>query len=161
MQSRTFLVAGVVALGIGVVGLIVLGLMAAYGAGIGIPPGTTPEARGARILRTGRDAQGRLLSFSGGMMMAPACAQCHGLDGHGRRTALFVSPDITYRNLTDPAGLAEPNGERGPVYTDALIRRAVTEGVDAEGKPLDWPMPRWRLTDADWNDLLAYLKTLR
>ncbi|HEX9123109.1 MAG TPA: hypothetical protein VF984_07075 [Actinomycetota bacterium] len=40
-------------------------------------------------------------------------------------------------------------------------RRAITLGVDPEGDRLSWPMPRWHLTDAEWADLLAYLKTLR
>jgi len=56
--------------------------------------------------------------------------------------------------------MLEPDGTRGPTYTDELIRRAVTQGIDAEGKPLAWPMPRWLLSDAEWQDLLAYLKTL-
>ncbi len=93
-------------------------------------------------------------------MMRTSCASCHGLDGHGLRTPMFVSPNITYRNLTDPAGMLEPDGTRGPTYTNDLIRRAIAQGIDAEGKPLDWPMPRWQLTDREWNDLLAHLKTL-
>jgi hypothetical protein len=73
---------------------------------------------------------------------------------------MFLSPDITYRNLTDPAGMLEPDGGRGPRYTDDAIRRAVTQGIDAEGKPLAWPMPRWALSEQQWQALLAYLKTL-
>lgn len=88
-----------------------------------------------------------------------SCANCHGLDGHGLRTPMFVSPNITCRNLSDPAGMLEPDGTRGPTYSDDLIRRAVTQGIDAEGHQLAWPMPRWQLTDQEWNDLLAYLKT--
>jgi mono/diheme cytochrome c family protein len=103
---------------------------------------------------------GQPIRFTGGMPMRLACADCHGLEGRGLRTPMFISPDITYRNLTDPAGMLEPDGERGPTYTDALIHRAVTQGIDAEGKPLAWPMPRWHLTDRQWQDLLAYLKTL-
>jgi len=48
-----------------------------------------------------------------------------------------------------------------PAYTDATIKRAVTQGLDPAGEPPDWTMPRWHLTDQDWTDLLAYLKTLR
>lgn len=94
-------------------------------------------------------------------MMSMSCASCHGVDGRGLATPMFTSPDISYRNLTDPAGMLEPDGGRGPTYNVPLIRRAVTEGIDAEGKPLAWPMPRWQLTDLEWQDLLAYLKTLR
>ena len=53
-----------------------------------------------------------------------------------------------------------PDGARGPTYTDATIRRAVTTGVDPQGSQLAWPMPRWQLTDQEWSGLLAYLKTL-
>jgi hypothetical protein len=54
-----------------------------------------------------------------------------------------------------------PDGTRGPRNTDALIRRAVTQGIDASGKPLDCPMARWHLSSREWDDFLAYLKTLR
>jgi cytochrome c1 len=96
----------------------------------------------------------------GGGMMAAGCAYCHGLDGRGRVTQTFTAPDITYANLTDPAGMLQPDGSRGPTYTDAALRRAVTQGIDPEGGKLAQPMPQWRLTDQEWTDLLAYLKTL-
>ncbi len=73
---------------------------------------------------------------------------------------MLTAPDITYRNLTDPAGMIETDGSHGPVYTDALIRRAVTEGVGADGEALSSAMPHWQLTDGEWHDLLAYLKAL-
>ena len=58
------------------------------------------------------------------------------------------------------AGMLDPEGSRGPPYTDDLIRRAVTLGLDADGAPLSTAMPHWQLGDEDWADLLAYLKTL-
>jgi mono/diheme cytochrome c family protein len=112
------------------------------------------------MFRTGAAPDGRPLAYAGGMMMRMSCAQCHGADGRGLRTPMFVGPDITYRNLTDPAGMLEPDGERGPTYTDEQIARAVTLGIDAEGKPLAWPMPRWRLTGSELADLQAYLESL-
>lgn len=115
---------------------------------------------GERIFRFGLDAEGNPIPRSGGMMMRTGCAGCHGRDGGGRSTAMFVSPDITYENLTDPAGMREPDGSRGDTFTDALIRRAVTEGLDAEGEPLSWPMPQWRLSDEQWSALLEHLKSL-
>jgi mono/diheme cytochrome c family protein len=48
-----------------------------------------------------------------------------------------------------------------PQYTDALIDRAITQGINPAGKPLDWTMLRWEMTEEDLNDLIAYLKTLR
>jgi hypothetical protein len=94
-------------------------------------------------------------------MMAGGCATCHGADGRGRTTTSFSAPNITYANLTDPAGMLQPDGSRGPTYTDATLRRAVTQGIDPGGACLQLPMPQWQLTGSEWTDLLAYLKTLR
>lgn len=115
---------------------------------------------GERIFRYGLDADGNPISRSGGMMRRAGCAGCHGGDGTGRSTAMFVAPDITYENLTDPAGMREPDGSRGHTYTDELIKRAVTEGVDAEGEAISWPMPQWRLSEEQWSALLDYLQSL-
>ena len=92
-------------------------------------------------------------------MMRAGCATCHGADGHGRTTPTFTSPNITYSNLTDPQGMLQPDGTRGPTYTDATLRTAVTQGLDPEGSRLESPMPQWQLTGPEWADLLAYLKT--
>jgi cytochrome c oxidase subunit 2 len=156
MRAKELSFIGIALLAIGIVGLLLLG---SRGNTLGLSSGT-PAARGEWIFRTGADPDGRPIPYSGGMMMRASCASCHGLDGHGWRTPMFVGPNITYRNLIDSAGMLEPDGTRGPIYTDDLIRRAVIQGIDAEGKPLDWPMPRWQPTDPEWNDLLAYLKTL-
>ncbi|MBX5491686.1 MAG: c-type cytochrome [Chloroflexi bacterium] len=156
MRQRGLLLAGLITLGLGVAGLALLSA-GALGPRAALDE---PAARGAWIFRTGTRPDGSPLPYSGGMMMRLSCADCHGPDGHGLRTPMFISPDITYRNLTDPAGMLEPDGSRGSTYTDGLIRRAVVQGVDAEGKPLAWPMPRWRLSEAEWRDLLAYLKAL-
>jgi mono/diheme cytochrome c family protein len=161
MRAKLLFAAGLTLFGVGVAGLVVL---AVSGLGTNQRDGEFDQAtvaEGARIFQTGRTREGRVVPFAGGMMMRLSCAQCHGWDGKGRRTPMFVSPNITYRNLTDPAGMVEPNGERGPTYTDTLIRRAVIDGIDAEGRPLAWPMPRWQLSDQEWAALLAYLKTLR
>ncbi len=160
MRANRLLVVGLVLLGVGLAGFALLAVVALVNDRRGDEFEDAAVANGARIFRTGRTRDGRLVPFSGGMMMSLSCAQCHGRDGRGRRTPMFVSPNITYRNLTDPAGMVEPDGERGATYTDNRIRQAVAEGIDAEGKPLAWPMPRWQLSDRDWEDLLAYLKTL-
>jgi hypothetical protein len=130
------------------------------------PQSGSPAARGEVIFQTGRDASGRVIprtgtgGMMGGGMMGGGCASCHGADGRGRSTAYFTSPDITYGNLTDRQGMVEPDGARGPTYTDAMLKTAVTTGVDPEGGRLEAPMPQWQLTGAEWSDLLAYLKTL-
>jgi hypothetical protein len=73
---------------------------------------------------------------------------------------MLTTPNITYPNLTDPSGMHEPDGSRGPTYTDELIRRAVVEGIEADGGTLDTGMPRWQMRDQDWDGLLLFLKTL-
>lgn len=45
-------------------------------------------------------------------------------------------------------------------YTDETIKRAITEGVEPNGEPLDWLMPRWSMSDEDLDDLIEFLETL-
>jgi hypothetical protein len=123
---------------------------------------TDPVALGQRIFDTGIGSSGQPIVRTGGygMMMTSGCASCHGYDGLGRTMMMFTTPNITYANLTDPSGMLDPDGTRGPTYTDDLIRRAVTQGLDADGSALSTIMPRWQLGDLDWADLLLFLKTL-
>jgi mono/diheme cytochrome c family protein len=120
-------------------------------------------AAGQRIYTDGIGPDGRRIERIGGVsmpMVGDGCAACHGADGRGLSTMMVTAPDISYGNLADPAGMLETDGSHGPVYTDALIRRAVIAGVGADGDELSRTMPRWQLTDEAWADLLAYLKTL-
>ena len=116
---------------------------------------------GRPIPRTGSSVGGMMGGGMGGDMMTGGCATCHGTDGRGRSTSSFSAPNITYTNLTDPAGMEMPDGTRGPAYTDAAIRTAVVQGTDPKGDKLAQPMPQWQLTDEEWGALLTYLKTLR
>ena len=68
--------------------------------------------------------------------------------------------DITDRTLTRPLLASPPwNKTRAP-YTDALLARAITQGVDSSGQQLDTSMPRWMLSEPELQDLLKYLKRL-
>lgn len=130
------------------------------------PIASGPAAVGQRIFETGIGPDGQPVQRSSGARMqmmgsGPGCASCHGANGHGELSMMFDAPNITYANLTNPAGMLETDGTRGMVYTDALILRAVTQGIGADGDTLSSNMPRWQLSDAEWQDLLAYLKTLR
>ena len=160
----------IVALSLAVAALAVVGVLVLRSQG---SAGGSSVSRGEVIFQSGTDANGDLIPRSsngvgmmgsGGMMgagmMGAGCATCHGADGHGRTTPTFTSPDITYGNLTDPQGMLMPDGTRGPAYTDAGIKTAVTQGLDPEGSRLEAPMPQWQLTDPEWTDLLTYLKTL-
>jgi len=68
--------------------------------------------------------------------------------------------DIRYAYLTEEHDQEHKEAVH-PSYTDELIKRALIEGVDPAGRLLDRTMPRWQLSDKDFQDLLAYLKTLR
>jgi mono/diheme cytochrome c family protein len=160
MRSDT-LVWAIVAFAVAGAALVALVVVAAL-QDDGLPAGTDDaSARGEWIFRTSSAPDGTAIRRSGGMMMRRGCAACHGAYGQGRSTPMFTAPDITYANLTDPAGMLEPDGSRGHTYTDAELRRAVIEGVKPDGEELQSPMPRWRFSEEEWRDLLAYLKTLR
>lgn len=133
------------------------------------PTGSSSLSTGESIYRYGVSTNGAVIprttsqgSGKGMMrgMLRGGCATCHGSDGRGRTTMMFAAPDITYVNLSDPAGMVMPNGDRDETYTDVSLRRAITTGVDPSGEELGWPMPRWELTTQEWEGLLTYLKTL-
>jgi cytochrome c oxidase subunit II len=131
------------------------------------------SSNGERIYFTASSARGAPVTYAlspgfgggmmgGGMMGRLACANCHGPDGRGGQVQMgmysFTAPDIRYTTLTAP--MSHDAGESHPPYTDATIRRAITEGVDPAGEPLKAPMPRWQMSAGDLDDLVAFLKTL-
>ncbi|MBI4488430.1 MAG: c-type cytochrome [Deltaproteobacteria bacterium] len=129
---------------------------------------TPAESRGKIIYTRGRSPSGNELSFwlVGGGQRLPAggvtCATCHGEDGQGGREGnLIVTPDITYEALTKPGHVTLPSGRKRVPYTDVLLARAITQGLDSSGQKLNLLMPRWNLTGSDLQDLIAYLKRLR
>lgn len=142
---------------VGVVGLILTGRLAQ----------SQFRSNGEQIYFTATSQRGSLITadmgmgrMGGGMM---ACASCHGPDGRGGRVRMmmggFVAPDIRYKTLTSETA-EHAGGEEHPPYTDETIKQAIAQGVDPAGRPLEWPMPRWTMTEADLEDLLAFLKTL-
>ncbi len=163
-RSR-LLIAGI-ALAVTVAAAALIVIVATGGSTSSGPPSVTA---GESIYRTGTfqgQAIPRTGGFSGGMMggvgamMSAGCATCHGLNGHGLATRSFTAPNITYPNLTSAQGMLAPDGSRGPTYTEATLKRAVTTGMDPNGGHLAAPMPHWQLSDTEWSYLLAYLKTL-
>jgi mono/diheme cytochrome c family protein len=127
------------------------------------------DSNGERIFFTGTDDVGERIRFSGApwwfSMHGGGCAPCHGTDGRGGFPIMMgtkIPPNITYEELTE--GEHEHHGEEGgeehEVYTDELIKRAITEGLEPSGEPLDLTMPRWQMNDTDLNDLIDFLKTL-
>jgi mono/diheme cytochrome c family protein len=94
------------------------------------------------------------------------CASCHGPDGCRGEIQMMMRvigvPGIRYETLTseEQGDHGEEGEEEHKPYTEETIKRAITEGVEADGEPLDWPMPRWSMSDEDLDDLVDFLKTL-
>lgn len=91
---------------------------------------------------------------------AVPCSGCHGRDGRGRPEGGVTPTDITWDRLTRPYGATAPTGRRHPPYTESLMKRALSLGIDPGGAPFQVAMPRYRMSHQDMADLLAYLKTL-
>lgn len=145
-------------------GLAILGC-SLFSRGLLIPStGQKSAINGEQIYLTATSQRGDPITFTmgGGMVMRPggmACVSCHGPDGKGGQVRMmmgsFTAPDIRYSALTSSQDTDHP------AYTDETIKRAITQGLDPAGKSLDWPMPRWSMSDQDLNDLIDYLKTLK
>lgn len=125
-------------------------------------------SNGARIYFTGTNQRGERIPTRGGPMWlgmhGGGCVSCHGEDGRGGVPVMMgaeIPPDIRYPVLTgeEHEHEGEEEGEHPP-YTDETIKRAITQGVNPAGDPLNITMPRWRLSERDLDDLLAFLKTL-
>jgi len=89
---------------------------------------------------------------------AAACANCHGRSGLGFQRGADPG-SFRWRGLISTgrrkpwwpqlAHLSRTTGGKRPAYTDETLARAIREGVDANGRALGAPMPRYRLGDQD------------
>ncbi len=150
-------------------------LCAAQATGAARPPAPGPAAlQGERIYRDGVLPDGSPLR--GQREDAPAvtgrdaaCVNCHGRSGMGVVEGRTVVPPITAAALFHPGerpapvaghehALATPP-TRG-AYTDQTLARAIREGVDPEGRTLDYVMPRFALDQASTQAVLAHLRQL-
>jgi len=129
-----------------------------------IPEGSDSASvlNGQRIYFYSTSNSGEHITYSNGpgMMMQGqlACVNCHGTEGHGGKVNFMMRtydiPDITWPELTGHHMDHEP-------YTEDTIKRAIVQGVDPAGHQLEYPMPLWRMSEADLNDLISYMKTLK
>jgi hypothetical protein len=168
MRNTPLLITGIALL---LVGLIGMGLTGAILSGGSVFSGTKYSSDGQRIYYTGADVRGRPIprtiggvGLGSGMagMNHLACVDCHGEDGRGRVFRMmmwggFKSSDIRYSTLTAPHS---DEGRPTPGWSDADIARAIREGVEPNGERLNPPMPRWEMTDAQMQDVIAHLKEL-
>jgi hypothetical protein len=98
-----------------------------------------------------------------------ACVSCHQRSGLGSEEGRLSIPPIAgeYLFRSQARDASQPvlpyieglRANRVP-YTDATLARAIREGLDSQGRPLSYLMPRFALGDEDMAALIAYLKTL-
>jgi cytochrome c553 len=100
---------------------------------------------------------------------AAACASCHRRSGIGVNEGRITIPPITGKYLLSPgerpvpeAAMQSPGAAiaRHERYNEETLIRAIREGINADGKPLSYLMPRFALNDADSAMLVDYLKSL-
>ncbi|MCZ7399784.1 MAG: cytochrome c [Candidatus Methanoperedens sp.] len=156
MKSPGNLIIAIVLIVIGLIGLFALSY-STYSSSYYSYQASGFQSNGERIYFAATSGSGEPIVSSigqmtvrGGMM---SCATCHGPDGKGGKGRVmmwtFDAPDIRYSTLI------------GENYTDELIKRAITKGIDEEEKQLQPPMPGWQMPDSDLNDLIGFLKTLK
>ena len=51
--------------------------------------------------------------------------------------------------------------EEHPPYTEETLKRAITQGLNPAGEPLEELMPRWQMSEQDLDDLVDFIKTLK
>jgi mono/diheme cytochrome c family protein len=113
----------------------------------------SPLDNGRAIFLTGKDLDGVQIAAAQ-PPLRPYCAACHGANGAGavHLPGGAVSADLRHAALV--------TRQRHP-YTLALLERAISTGIDNDGKPLDPVMPRWQLTARDLHDVASYVLTLK
>ncbi|MGD8808413.1 MAG: ABC transporter substrate-binding protein [Gammaproteobacteria bacterium] len=122
--------------------------------------------RGKRIFVDGESESGIPITaiVSNGGTPIPAsilpCAGCHGPDGQGRPEGGVVPPAVTWNSLTAANGHEHTYGRTHPAFDTSTLAAAVTGGVDPAGNALDSTMPRYRMSESDMADLIAYLQEL-
>lgn len=106
---------------------------------------------GRAIFQTGRDVDGKHI-VAVPPAMFPSCAACHGANGAGGKhlPGGAVSADLRHAALVT---------HQSHPYTLALLERAISTGVDNDGKKLDPVMPHWRLSARDLHDVATYVYT--
>lgn len=128
-----------------------------------------PAAPGERLYREGILASGEPVAarLQGDVPAQGAqlvCAGCHGRSGLGSGEGKIFMPPVTGATLYRPREIRRKQlydaRTLRPAYTDATLARAIRDGLDPAGRPLDPMMPRYALGDADLASLVAYLKTL-
>ena len=157
--------------------VILLVLLSGCYGGIGSGPLSSNDiptefaSNGERIYFTGVSGSGKPISARGGdaamgmhrQMHGSGCATCHGVEREGRRLRprfWIKAPALTADALFGDDDHKQDSSGHGDhrTYDAVSLRRAIIEGVDPAGEPLDQAMPRWSMNESDLNDLIAYLE---
>jgi ABC-type branched-subunit amino acid transport system substrate-binding protein len=129
-------------------------------------PPDAQEQRGRQIYLTGASSSNTQIEAQLGEdgIEVPAstlaCINCHGADGRGKPEGGVRPSNITWDALTKPYGVALSSGRKHPPYSESALKRAITMGFDPAGNRLQAAMPRYRMSQQDIADLVAYLKKL-
>ncbi len=154
---------------------VLLALLSCASQGAQKTPGPAPAvapqqlseeaARGRRIYLSGDDgAGGEIIALLGSEELevpasAFACAGCHGADGEGVSEGGVQPPPINWQALSSPAVSPLTRRQRAR-YDETTLARAIRVGRDPSGAPLHAAMPRYRMTERQLADLVAFLKVL-
>lgn len=88
---------------------------------------------------------------AGKTLFAANCVSCHGADAAGGiKVGSATAPDVRWTNIGDD--FKDP----------ALVSRAILQGLDESGGPLDAAMPRFagKLSATDADNIVVYLQGL-
>lgn len=88
-----------------------------------------------------------------------ACVNCHAADGQGTNEGGVRPAPVTWETLTG-ARSSTLSGRPRPPYDTQTLTRALRFGINSAGERLHLAMPRYRLTDGQAADLIAFLKIL-
>jgi len=131
------------------------GLSACVAACIAAGCGPSGHELGRAIYDDGVGVDGRIAYTQGPDWLrfaSPGCAVCHGNRGQGLTVQASgvtgVAPAVTWAALA----------ARG--YDEAALRKALAAGVDPHGREFHYYMPRWAMSDAELDALVAYLRAL-
>ncbi|CCH47572.1 c-type cytochrome [Pseudodesulfovibrio piezophilus] len=122
-------------------------------------------ANGESIFLHGKHSHGAHIPFDGGPYWlrnkGGGCAACHGVQGLGGIQPDFcfvVTPPISFKYLVeDGYPFASRQDGSHPAYTMRTLQEALYEGLRPNGYEMDYCMPRWKMSDNDFRDLLSYL----
>ncbi len=113
---------------------------------------------GRRFYEKGDSLHPVAVTLTGGIeanATAFPCKSCHGIDGQGGIEGGVNVPPINWRKLSQPL----PTSEKAP-YDEQLLHRAITQGVKSDGQSMHRLMPRYDLSDEDFEQLAKHLKRI-